>query len=296
MRQRTISTPVSATGICLHSGKTSTIKLKPAPINTGVMFLRNGVLIPALSKHVTKSSLCTTLSNKTESVSTVEHLMAAISAGLIDNIIIEVNADEIPIMDGSALPYVMLLEEAGMREQGDRKKLMRITKEITVKDGSRFVKISPSDFMEFWIEIKFGVQVIDQFCLLHYVYSGKDDFKQKISRARTFGFLADLEKLHACGLAIGASTENAVVVDSNQIINDTGIRYKDEFVRHKMLDAVGDMRLLGYNFIGKYEAFKPSHALNTQLCQQIIDKEAFEFLEFGEREIFQFKDSKVFCL
>lgn len=284
MRQRTIKNSISFTGTTLHSGEKSLISFHPARENTGgICFLRNGILIPALATNVTETKLATTLTHYGQSVQTIEHLMCAVSILLIDNLIVEVSTQEIPIVDGSALPFVMVLQEAGVINQTESKKFIRINKKISVKDGDKCVVFSPADYMQYNVEIEFNHQEIDKFPRAF--YNPTQHSIRDIAGARTFGFMRDLEYLHKNNLGLGASMSNAIVLDDHRVMNDEPLRYSDEFVRHKILDAIGDLRLLGHNFIGEFTGYKCGHDLNNKLARSLLDQKAFDIISIEENHM-----------
>lgn len=272
MFQLTIGKTVSATGIGLHSGSKCTITLVPAPPNTGVVFVRGTTRIPAHHSNAVMTPLCTTLQRDGANVSTIEHLMAAVSACMIDNLVVVCDSDEIPIMDGSALPFMILLQEAGVVEQTALKQFMVITQRTVVSQGDRWAMVEPFDGLEYEMEIDFGHPQIDRSPRARFHFDGPSSFSREIARARTFGFLRDLESLRAQNLIQGASVDNAIVLTEHGVVNEEGLRFEDEFVRHKLLDAVGDMRLLGMNFLGRFRGFKTGHHLNLTLCQEVVTR------------------------
>lgn len=281
MRQCTIRNSVSFTGTTLHTGEKSLIAFHPAKENTGIQFLRNGILIPAIATNVTETRLATTLTHNGQSVQTIEHLMCAISLLLIDNLIIEVSTQEIPIVDGSALPFVMVLMEAGIVVQRKAKSFIKINKPVSVFHEDKWAKFSPSDYIQYNVEIEFNHPEIDKFPRAFYnpaMHSIRD-----IAGARTFGFMRDLEYLHKNGLGRGASMANAIVLDDHRVVNDESLRYSDEFVRHKILDAIGDLRLLGHNFIGEFTGYKCGHDLNNKLARELLNQKAFDLIEIEEK-------------
>ncbi len=270
--QRTIKKTVSCTGIGIHSGKKVHLTFRPAPANTGIVFSRIDLPGPSLIKvdaaSISETQNATTLGNNGIRVGTVEHLMAAIAGLSIDNIIIEVNADEVPIMDGSAAPFVFLLKEAGIQRLLSSRTYCKIHEPIEVRDGDRWVSIYPAPTFSITYTIEFDHVLIQR---QSFHFDGEQgEFVEEISPARTFGFLHEVEFLKANGLAHGGSLDNAVVIDKTQVINEEGLRYPQEFVRHKILDAIGDLSLLGHPVIGHVIAHKSGHELNLRLVQKIV--------------------------
>lgn len=267
-RQRTIRAPISATGIGLHSGKKCQITFRPASVDSGVVFVRNGIKIPALSSFNVVTPLCTTLKKDGEQIRTIEHLMAALSCLLIDNIEIECSSDEIPIMDGSALPFIILLENEVIAQHA-AKKFIAITRTTTVRQGDKWAKIEPFQGMSFGASIDFDHPCIGR-SQFTYEVTNIASFKREVSRARTFGFLRDIEKLQSQNLILGGSVDNAIVLDDYGVVNEDGLRFEDEFARHKVVDAVGDLRLIGMNLLGRFTSHKTGHALNALLVEKVL--------------------------
>ncbi|HBB52272.1 MAG TPA: UDP-3-O-[3-hydroxymyristoyl] N-acetylglucosamine deacetylase [Legionellales bacterium] len=282
IRQRTPKKMIKATGVGLHSGEKVVVTLKPAPINTGIVFRRIDVSpeveIPAIYDHVSDTLLCTTLQKNGIKVATVEHLLSALAGMGIDNAYVDINANEIPIMDGSAAPFVFLIQSAGIQEQAAPKKFIKILKPIRVESKGRWAQFVPFDGYRISFTIDFQHPVfIDRPQTAVYDWSMSSYIKD-VCRARTFGFLAEYEKLREMDLAKGGSLDNAVVVDDYRILNEDGLRFEDEFVKHKILDAVGDLYLLGCNLIGAYEGYKSGHALNNQLLRELMaHQDAWEY-------------------
>ena len=280
MYQTTIKKPVELVGIGLHKGSPVKLRLEPMEANSGIVFYRSDVdvSIPLVPENVVDTKMATVIGKEGCVISTIEHLLSAVYAYGIDNLRVIVDADEVPVMDGSSASYCMLLDEAGIAELDIPKKVMIIKKEVEIRDGDKYVKLSPSPDLHYDFTIKFPHPVIkEQAYVLHF---SKENYKKEIARARTFGFLHEVQYLRSKGLALGGSLENAVVLDEKKILNPEGLRYDDEFVRHKILDAIGDMSLIGMNFIGNYEAFAGSHDLNHRLTLKLLkDKENYEVLE-----------------
>lgn len=279
-RQTTIAKSVELVGIGLHKGVPVHLRLEPLESNSGIVFFRSdaGVSIPLTPQSVVDTKMATVIGKDGVSISTIEHMLSAIYAYGIDNLRVVVDADEVPVMDGSSMSFCMLLDEAGILELDSPKKIMRIKKEVEVKEGDKYVKLSPSDDLSYDFTIKFAHPVIDQ---QSYVLKfTKENYKKEIARARTFGFVHEVQYLRSKGLALGGSLENAVVLDDKKVLNPEGLRFTDEFVRHKILDAIGDMSLIGMNFIGNYEAFAGSHDLNHKLTLELLkDPANYEIVE-----------------
>jgi UDP-3-O-[3-hydroxymyristoyl] N-acetylglucosamine deacetylase len=274
-RQRTIRDETSCTGIGLHSGYPVNLTIKPAPADTGITFIRKDVpsqpSIRAAFENVVDTRLSTTLGSNGFRVSTVEHLMAAFFGLGIDNARVELDGPEVPIMDGSAAPFIFLLRSSGIREQKSPKRFVVIKRPLEIREGGRSVRINPSNELKISYAIDFNHPLLrNQAFELR--FSGKD-FVKEISRARTFGFLRDIQTLRDNGLALGGSLDNAIVMDDFRILNEDGLRYKDEFVRHKILDFVGDLAILGCSVIGHFVVKKSGHALNHQLLKKLIHSE-----------------------
>ena len=285
MYQTTIKKSVELVGIGLHKGSPVKLRLEPLESNSGIVFYRSDVdvSIPLLPQNVVDTKMATVIGKDGHVISTIEHLLSAVYAYGIDNLRVIVDADEVPVMDGSSASYCMLLDEAEVVELDIPKKIMRIKKDIEVREGDKYVKLSPSPDLQYDFTIKFPHPVIQK---QEYVLKfTKESYKKEISRARTFGFLHEVQYLRSKGLALGGSLENAIVLDEKKILNPEGLRFKDEFVRHKILDAIGDMSLIGMNFIGNYEALAGSHDLNHKLTLALLaDTENYEIIELvGEK-------------
>ena len=283
MKQRTIQKPVEVIGIGLHKGIPVKLRLEPLAENSGVVFYRSdkGISIPLKPENVVDTKMATVIGKEGVVISTIEHLMSAVYAFGIDNLRIIVDNDEIPILDGSAISFVMMIKEAGIKELEAPKKFLRITKEVEIKDGDKFAKISPSKDISFDFEIFFNHPMIGN-QKYHFNFSTKN-YIEEIARARTFGFLKEVQYLRSIGLALGGSLENAIVLDDKGILNDN-LRFPDEFVRHKILDAIGDMSLLGVNFIGEYKAFASGHHLNHLLTLKVFEEEAYDIITVSSKE------------
>ena len=273
-RQRTLRDEVSCTGIGLHTGKKVKLTIKPAPSDTGIKFIRKDLpgqpIIDAHSKNVTDTMLSTTIGNNGHGISTIEHLMAAFFGLGIDNARVELDGPEVPSMDGSSAPFIFLLKSVGIKEQNDLKQFMIIKKTFRLQDGTRSICISPSKELRITYTIDFDHPMLrNQRYELR--FSGKD-FINEISRARTFGFLKDVRVLRENGLAKGGSLDNAIIIDDFRIINEDGLRYVDEFVRHKILDFIGDLAILGFPIIGHFKVQKSGHYLNQLMLKRLMDK------------------------
>ncbi|MCL1078916.1 UDP-3-O-acyl-N-acetylglucosamine deacetylase [Parashewanella spongiae] len=284
--QRTIQKMVKTTGVGLHSGNKVTLAIKPAPVNSGIVFIRTDleptVAITAKAEQVRETMLCTVLANDDGvKVATIEHLFAALAGLGIDNAIIEVDAPEIPIMDGSASPFVFLLQSAGVAQQSLPKKYLRIKKTIKVEDGDKWAMLKPYQGFKIDFKIDFSHPEIarsQQHMIMDFSTAG---FIKDISRARTFGFMRDIEYLRANDLALGGSMENAIVLDEYKVLNPDGLRYDDEFLKHKILDAFGDLYVAGNAIVGEFSAFKTGHALNNKLVRALLaEQEAWELISY----------------
>lgn len=289
IRQRTLKNEIRATGVGLHTGQKIYLTLRPGPVDSGIVFRRvdlNPVVeIKARAENVGDTTLSTTLVNGDVRVSTVEHLLSAMAGLGIDNAIIDVSADEVPIMDGSAGPFVFLIQSAGIQEQPAAKKFIRIKRPVTVQDGDKKATFLPFDGFKVSFTIDFDHPVFKGRKLDAVVDFSSTSFVKEISRARTFGFMHEIEYLRSKGLAKGGSVDNAIVVDKYRILNEDGLRYEDEFVKHKILDAIGDLYLLGNTLIGEYQAYKSGHGLNNQVLLELIRQtDAWEVVTFEDTE------------
>lgn len=287
IRQRTLKNIIRATGVGLHTGKKVYLTLRPASEDTGIIFIRTDldaeIEVPARPENVSDTRLSTTLERNGIKISTVEHLMSAFAGMGIDNAYVELSAPEVPIMDGSAGPFVFLLQSAGIMEQKKLKQFIRIKKPCVVQDDDKWVKFEPFNGFKVSFAIDFDHPILQNSTQTASVDFSTTSFVKEVSRARTFGFMDDLEALRNAGLAQGGSFDNAIVMDSFHILNDDGLRYEDEFVKHKVLDAIGDLYLLGHPLIGEFSAHKSGHALNNRLLRQLIkDKSAWELVTYQD--------------
>lgn len=287
IKQRTPKKLIQATGVGLHSGEKVLLTLRPAPINTGIIFRRIDldpvVEIPANYIHVADTMLCTTLVHNNAKVATVEHLLSALSGLGIDNAYIDINAPELPIMDGSSAPFVFLIQSAGIREQIAAKRFIRILKPVRVEKNGKYVQFLPYNGFKISFTIDFDHPVFNDRPQAASLDFSVTAYIKEICRARTFGFLSDYEKLRASDLVKGGSLDNAIVVDDYRVLNEDGLRFNDEFVKHKVLDAIGDLYLLGSSLIGSFEGYKSGHELNNQLLRALMqDQDAWEYACFEE--------------
>jgi UDP-3-O-[3-hydroxymyristoyl] N-acetylglucosamine deacetylase len=273
----------------LHTGDKVLLTLCPAPVDTGIVFRRTDLNpvaeIPARADLVGETTLSTCLIHGEARVSTIEHLLSAMAGLGVDNAYVDVTAPEIPIMDGSAAPFVFLLQSAGIVEQHAAKKFIRVRKEVTVTDGDKTASFLPLEGFKISFGIDFDHPVFKHRAATTEIDFSTTSFVREVSRARTFGFVEEIEYLRSKGLARGGSMDNAVVIDDYKVLNQGGLRYDDEFVKHKVLDAIGDLYLLGYSLIGEYRAFKSGHALNNQALRTLIaNKDAWEMVTFEDVE------------
>jgi UDP-3-O-[3-hydroxymyristoyl] N-acetylglucosamine deacetylase len=290
IRQRTLRNPIRASGIGLHSGQKVFMSLLPAGPDTGIVFRRVDQNppkeIPARAVAVSETTLSTNLSGEGVKVATVEHLMSALAGLGIDNCVVELSSPEVPIMDGSAGPFVFLIQSAGIHEQDAPKRFLRMRQPVQVSDGDKWARLEPYEGFRLSFHIDFDHPLLKSTAQQATVDFSTTAYIREVSRARTFGFMREFEFLRSRRLALGASLENAVAVDEFRVLNQDGLRYDDEFVRHKILDAVGDLYLLGQPLLGAYTAFKSGHALNNKLARAVLaDASAWETVIFeDERE------------
>jgi len=281
IKQRTLKNIIRATGVGLHTGDKVYMTLRPAAPNTGIVFRRTDLNPPvdihARPDHVGDTRLSTTLVNGDVRVSTVEHLLSAMAGLGIDNAYVELSAPEVPIMDGSAGPFVFLLQSAGIEEQNVAKRFIRIKKPVKVQEGDKWASFEPFEGFKVGVSIDFNHPIISKRTSRAEIDFSTTSFVKEVSRARTFGFMRDIEMLREHNLALGGSMDNAVVLDDYRVLNEDGLRYEDEFVKHKILDAIGDLYLLGHSLIGAYHAHKSGHELNNKLLRTLIaDPSAWE--------------------
>jgi len=289
IKQRTLKTPVKATGVGLHSGVKVEMTLRPAAPNSGIVFRRMDLVPPAELKAdpylVTDTRLCSMLESGPAKVSTVEHLMSALAGLGIDNLLVDLTGPEIPIMDGSSAPFVFLLQSAGIVEQDAAKRYVRIKQPIEVHDGDKWVRFVPHNGFKVKFTIDFKHPVFDKGGKTVCIDFADTAYTKEVARARTFGFMHEVEALRNSGLALGGSLDNAIVMDEFRVLNQDGLRYDDEFVKHKVLDAIGDLYLLGHPIIGAFEAYKSGHALNNALLRELLQhQESWEFVSFEHDE------------
>ncbi|MFZ6772090.1 UDP-3-O-acyl-N-acetylglucosamine deacetylase [Undibacterium sp. SXout7W] len=294
LKQITIKQEVKTIGVGLHSGTKVDLVLRPAPVDTGIVFTRTDlqppVVFPAQALNVGDTRMASTLSNNGEKVSTVEHLLSACAGLGIDNLYIDISAEEIPIMDGSASSFVYLLQQAGMQEQNAAKKFIRVLKPVEIREGSgaseKWARLEPFDGFKLHFFIEFNHPAVDGTVQTAEVDFSKVSFVKDVARARTFGFMQDVEMLRGIGLARGGSMENAIVMDEYRILNANGLRFDDEFVRHKILDAIGDLYLIGHPLLASYTAHKSGHGLNNQLLRALLAQpDAYDIVTFDEAHL-----------
>jgi UDP-3-O-[3-hydroxymyristoyl] N-acetylglucosamine deacetylase len=289
IRQRTLKNIVRATGVGLHTGEKVYLTLRPAAPNTGIVFRRvdlDPVVAIAANPYAVKDTrLSSCLEKDGARVQTVEHLMSALAGLGIDNVNVDLSAGEVPIMDGSASPFVFLIQSAGIEEQAAAKKFIRVLKPVEVRAGDKWVRFEPYNGFRIDFSIDFKHPVFSASNKRVVVDFEHTSYVKEVSRARTFGFMQDVEYMRAQGLALGGSLDNAIVMDEFRVLNADGLRYEDEFVKHKALDAIGDLYLLGHPLIGAYSAYKSGHALNNQLLRQLLeDKAAWQYVSFHSQD------------
>ncbi len=289
VKQRTLKNPVHATGVGLHTGERVDLDLRPAPANSGIVFRRVDispvVAIRAEAHAVNDTRLSTCLDKGGVKVSTIEHLMSAFAGMGVDNAYVDLNSAEVPIMDGSAGTFIFLLQSAGIAEQSAVKQFIRIKKTIEVRDGDKWVRFEPFNGYKLGFTINFSHPVFATSKQNITIDLGEHSYIKEVSRARTFGFMQDVEAMRAQGLALGGNLDNAIVMDEYRVINPDGLRFDDEFVKHKVLDAIGDLYLLGHQLIGAFSGYKSGHALNNALLRALLaDEQAWEFVAFEKTE------------
>ena len=274
LKQRTLSSKIRASGVGLHTGKKISLTLKPAPSNSGIVFKRTDIesaSIKASLENVFDTRLSTSLSNDEIKISTVEHLLSALAGIGIDNAIVELDGPEVPIMDGSARPFVFMIQSAGIQEQSEAKKFIKIKKTIEVKEDEKWAKIEPFNGFKVGFTIDFDHPAFSETSQSSEIDFSSVSYLSQVSRARTFGFAKDIELLRKNNLALGGSVNNAIVIDDYKVVNEEGVRFQDEFVKHKILDAIGDLYLLGHGLIGSFSAYKSGHHLNNLLLRELIN-------------------------
>ncbi len=286
--QRTIKKVIETSGVGLHSGKKVSMRLRPAAANTGIVFYRldldEPVEIKVSPTMVGETVLSTTLVKDTVKVSTIEHLLSALAGLGIDNIYIDLNAEEIPILDGSSAPFVYLILSAGIKEQNMPKKFIRIKEKITYSKGDSWASLQPYNGFSTSFEINFNHPIVNETQQYLCLDFANNSYVNEISRARTFGFMRDVEYLRSKNLGLGGSLDNAVVLDEYKVLNPSGLRYKDEFVKHKILDAIGDLYTLGYGIIGAFHGYKSGHAINNLLVRELLlNQQAWEIVTFDQQ-------------
>jgi len=287
--QTTIKNTISTSGIGLHKGDLIEITLKPSKSNSGINFIRTDIegdiserTILASYQNVSDTNMCTTIKNKSDcKISTIEHLMAALSGSGVDNIDIEINGPEVPIMDGSSKQFIDLIENAGLSKLSEKRKFLKITRNIEIVDGEKKCSLSPSNNMNFFASIDFSDKVIGK--QEASINLENFNFKDNVSKARTFGFMRDVEALRMSGLGLGGSLDNCIIIDNNEVINSEGLRFENEFVVHKLLDAVGDIFTSGYRIQGEYKGYLCGHHMNNLLLKELFDNEdSFEVFEIDD--------------
>lgn len=289
IKQRTLKNTIRATGVGLHSGKKVYLTLKPAPIDTGIIFCRADldpvVEISARAENVGETTLSTTLMKDNVRIDTVEHLLSAMAGLGIDNARIELSCSEVPIMDGSAGPFVFLIESAGLEEQQAPKKFIRIKKEVSVEENGKKATFLPFDGFKVSFEIDFDHPAFKNHTQSATIDFSSTTFVKEVSRARTFGFMREIEYLRSKHLTLGGSLDNAIVVGDDGVMNEDGLRYEDEFVKHKILDSIGDLYLLGHSLVGEFIGYKSGHALNNKLLRTLLNQpDAWEMITFEDKE------------
>ncbi|MDO9100788.1 MAG: UDP-3-O-acyl-N-acetylglucosamine deacetylase [Candidatus Nitrotoga sp.] len=289
VKQRTLKNSVHATGVGLHTGERVNLTLSPAPANSGIVFRRVDVIpmvvIRAEAHTVHDTRLSTCLEVNGTRVATIEHLMSAFAGLGVDNAFVDLTSTEVPIMDGSAGTFIFLLQSAGIIEQSAAKKFIRIKKIIEIKDGDKWVRFEPFNGYKLNITINFPHPVFTSTKQHVTIDLGEHSYIKEVSRARTFGFMHDVENMRAQGLALGGNLDNAIMMDEYRVINPDGLRFEDEFVKHKILDAIGDLYLLGHPLIGAFSGYKSGHALNNALLRTLLaDEQAWEFVTFNKAE------------
>ncbi len=288
LKQRTLKNVIRATGVGMHTGQKALLTLRPAPVDTGVVFVRTDldpiVAVPATVSSVGDTTLSTNLVSNNVRVATVEHLLSAMAGLGLDNAYVELSSPEVPIMDGSAAPFVFLMQSAGIVEQDKAKRFIRINRRLEVRDGDKWACFHPHDGFKVTFTIDFDHPVFVQRERQATLDFSTTSYIKEVSRARTFGFMSQYEQLRARNLASGASLANAIVIDDSRILNEDGLRYQDEFVKHKILDVIGDLYLLGSSLIGHFEGYKCGHELNNRLLKELLlQQDAWSYVTFADR-------------
>jgi UDP-3-O-[3-hydroxymyristoyl] N-acetylglucosamine deacetylase len=289
LRQRTLKSLVSASGVGLHTGQKVRLVLRPAPADRGIVFRRvdlpRPLDIPARAELVGEARMASTLIKDGVKVHTVEHLMSALGGLGVDNAYVDLDAPELPIMDGSASPFVLLIQQAGIEEQAAPKRFLKVRKTVEVRDGDKWARLEPYDGYKLSFSIEFRHPVIERSTQSVQVDFAETSYLKEIARARTFGFMHEVEDLRDSGLALGGGLDNAVVLDEYRVLNADGLRFADEFIRHKLLDAIGDLYLLGRPLLGAFSAHKSGHALNNRLLRAVLaDAGALQTVSFERAE------------
>ena len=286
LKQKTLLRTMNCVGIALHSGEKVSLTLRPAEANTGIIFRRTDIPgskeIAASWENVVDTRMCTTIGNQDGvTISTVEHLMAALAGCHVDNVYVDVNGPEVPVMDGSAQPFVFLIECASLQEQDAPRQVIKILKPIRVEIGDKMAELVPRDTFSVGFEIDFDCEIVAKQSITVTMINGT--FKKEVARARTFGFMHEVEQLQAAGLGLGGSLDNAVIVEDDKVLNEDGLRYDDEFVRHKVLDAVGDLYLSGGMIMGSFKGVRSGHTLTNQLLRaRFADQSAWRYVDFDD--------------
>jgi UDP-3-O-[3-hydroxymyristoyl] N-acetylglucosamine deacetylase len=285
LKQRTLKKSIRATGVGLHTGEKVTLNLRPAHPNTGIVFRRVDLARPvdirAVAGNVSDARLCTTLEEGGAKVATVEHLMSAFAGLGVDNAYVDISGPEVPIMDGSAGPFVFLIQSAGIEEQAAAKRFIRVRRPVQVGDAVKWARLEPFEGYRLTFSIDFEHPVLERSSQTTTIDFAETSYIKEVSRARTFGFMQDVETLRSDGLALGGGLENAIVMDEYRVLNTDGLRYEDEFVKHKILDAVGDLYLAGHPIVGAFTAHKSGHALNNQLVRQLLSqRDAWDLVSY----------------
>jgi len=288
--QRTLKTLVKATGVGLHTGERVNLTLRPAQPGTGIVFRRTDLTPPrdfrVAPELVTDTRLCSALEANGAKVATVEHLMSALAGLGIDNVYIDIDGPEVPILDGSAAPFVYLIQSAGIESQAAAKRFLRVLRTVRVEDGDKWAQFAPHEGFRVGFSIEFDHPAFRSASNEVAIDFATQSYVQEVSRARTFGFTSDVETLRSRGLALGGTLDNAIVMDEFRVLNTDGLRYADEFVKHKVLDAVGDLYLTGHPILGAFTAYKSGHGLNNQLLRALVaDEQAWEWVSFDDAAV-----------